>query len=128
MYERGDGVPQDYAEALRLLEGGTAGGDVTCLNCLAWLLATCPDDRIRNGERALSLAQRLVSIDSGPYHLDTLAAAYAATGRFDDAVRTENEAIEKLQAQKNSRASDLLAMRYRLTAYQDHKPWRDTLH
>jgi TPR repeat protein len=128
MYERGEGVPQDYAEALRLLEGGTAGGDVTCLACLSWLLATCPDDRIRNGERAVSLAQRLVSIDSQPGNMDTLAAAYAAAGRFEDAVRTQNEAIEKLQAQKDYRTETLVAMRNHLAAYQDHKPWLDPQH
>ncbi len=125
MYERGDGVPQDYAEALRLLEGGTAGGDVTCLACLTWLLATCPDDKIRNGERALSLAQRLVSIDPRPGHLDTLAAAYAANGRFDDAIRTQNQAIEKLKELKNHRASALVAMRNHLISYQAGKPWLD---
>lgn len=66
------------------------------LNALAWLLATSPDPAIRGAEEALRLAGRAVDLTGGRDSkvLDTLAAAQAAAGQFDDAVRTERRAIE----------------------------------
>jgi tetratricopeptide (TPR) repeat protein len=60
---------------------------------LAWLLATSPEV-LAPGE-ALRLADRAVTLTGhrNVAALDALAAAYAATGRFDDAVRTETEAL-----------------------------------
>jgi len=127
MYSDGKGVPQDYAEALRLLEPGTAEGDIMCLNCLAWLLATCPDDRFRDGNRALGLAQRLVAVDPKPAHIDTLAAAYAATGRFEDAIRTQNQAIATLE-KTDFDMTKMVEYRNHLASYEEHKPWRDPQH
>jgi tetratricopeptide (TPR) repeat protein len=66
------------------------------LNALAWLLATSPDPAIRGAEEALRLAGRAVELTGGrdPKVLDTLAAAQAAAGHFDEAVRTQRRAIE----------------------------------
>jgi tetratricopeptide (TPR) repeat protein len=69
--------------------------DVETLNNLAWLLSTCPDENVRNGRRAVTLAEKVAELTerkNGSY-LDTLAAAYAETRRFDDAVRVEQEAL-----------------------------------
>ena len=57
-------------------------------NDLAWLLATSQDPAVRDVNTATAAAEQLVKVDEQPQHLDTLAAAYAAAGRFDDAVRT----------------------------------------
>jgi tetratricopeptide (TPR) repeat protein len=70
------------------------------LNAVAWLLATCPDDQIRNGRKAVRFAERAVRLSEGDDKsasgdiLDTLAAAYAAVGKFKEAVRTQEEALE----------------------------------
>jgi tetratricopeptide (TPR) repeat protein len=70
------------------------------LNAVAWLLATCPDDQIRNGRKAVRFAERAVRLSEGDDKsasgdiLDTLAAAYAANGKYKDAVRTQEEALE----------------------------------
>src|SRR5207249_1015523 len=59
---------------------------------LAWLLATCPVDEIRDGHRALSLAMKLldVDVDGGKYFRDDiLAAAWAEVGNFDMAIHHE---------------------------------------
>lgn len=63
----------------------------------AWQYATCPEDRFRNGSRAIELAQQACEKSrwSIPSHLSTLAAAYAESGRFDDAVETQTKAIEQ---------------------------------
>ncbi len=69
-------------------------------NDAAWLLATCPDAKIRNPVRAIELAElacKATNRQNGSY-LDTLAAAYAAADRYDEAVKTGEEALERLKA------------------------------
>jgi tetratricopeptide (TPR) repeat protein len=69
-------------------------------NSLAWLLATSPEASLRNGEKAVQLAQRANELAGGrnPVVLHTLAAAFAEAGRFGDAVRSEQKAIELARA------------------------------
>jgi tetratricopeptide (TPR) repeat protein len=65
------------------------------LNNLAWILATHPDAQLRDGTRAVELASRAVQLtrtNSAPM-LDTLAVAYAETGRFAEAVETAKKAL-----------------------------------
>ena len=66
----------------------------TSLVGLAWLLATAPAADLRNASEAVALAERALSLVANPPPtvLDTLAAAYAADGRFDRAVATAREA------------------------------------
>jgi tetratricopeptide (TPR) repeat protein len=65
------------------------------LNGLAWLLATCPDERVRNGREAVRLAEQACTVTSrrNPDLLNTLAAAYAETGRFPEGINVAQEAI-----------------------------------
>jgi protein O-mannosyl-transferase len=66
------------------------------LNNLAWLLATQPDEKLRNAPEALRLATHAVALTrtNHPGPLDTLAAAYAAAGRFPEAVTAAQKAID----------------------------------
>jgi serine/threonine-protein kinase len=69
---------------------------VSVLNKLAWLFATCENPNYRAASRAVELAEsgcRLTAYQE-PRLLDTLAAAYAEAGRFDEAVRTAERALE----------------------------------
>ena len=69
---------------------------VSVLNKLAWLLATCENPDYRAPARAVELAERgckLIGYNE-PRLLDTLAAAYAEAGRFDEAVGTAERALE----------------------------------
>jgi len=67
-------------------------------NSLAWLLATCKDASFRDGKRALELALKAAEqAGSAWYTLDTLAAAYAADGQFELAVKTQEKAITALK-------------------------------
>jgi tetratricopeptide (TPR) repeat protein len=68
-------------------------------NNLAWVLATCGDASVRDGLRAVALAERanMLAGGSSPAILDTLAAAYAEAGRFGDAVRTAQAALKLVQ-------------------------------
>jgi tetratricopeptide (TPR) repeat protein len=95
--------------------------NVQMLSKVAWILATDTHDAVRNGARAVVLAERAakaVNYESGAA-LDTLAAAYAEAGRFDDAVRTERKAAAL--AGLAGRA----AVEERLELYSERKPYRD---
>ena len=64
------------------------------LNNLAFILAAAPDPELRDGERAIELAKRALESGgrSNPGILDTLAAALAETGRYEEAARTAQQA------------------------------------
>jgi tetratricopeptide (TPR) repeat protein len=69
--------------------------DVAVLNLLAWTLATHADAGLRNGARAVTLAERarVLTGDADPLVLDTLAAAFAEVGRVADAATTARRAV-----------------------------------
>ncbi len=95
------------------------------LNNLAWVLATCPDASIRNGPRAVALAQQAERLSEGkdPALLGTLAAACAEAGRFADAVQTARRALDLAVAQTN--ASQAETLRTQLRRYESGSPLRD---
>ena len=97
------------------------------MNQLAWALATCPEPSIRDGAKAVELAQRAVDLSDGrePAVLDTLAAAYAEAGRFPLAVETAERARKLAAAQNNTVLADKLGARIKL--YQSDAPYREVL-
>lgn len=70
---------------------------------LAWILATTPDSELRDGSQAVILAERANELASGrdASILRTLAAAYAEAGRFADAIKTAESAMDTAKAQPN---------------------------
>jgi Flp pilus assembly protein TadD len=66
------------------------------LNNLAWLYATCPDPGLRDGSKAVRFATRACDLTEWEeaHILDTLAAAHAELGEFEEAVRWQSRAIE----------------------------------
>lgn len=93
-------------------------------NNLAWVLATCWNPDYRNGALALQHAQKADQLlPNHPDVLDTLAAAYAETGRFAEAATTQERSIGLLE--KQGRKEALENARLRLSYYQAQKPWRD---
>lgn len=85
---------------------------------LAWLLATCAQDDIRDGQRAVKLATsaRGRSEWRPEFQLETLAAAYAETGNFADATKWVKQALElKPDSQK---------LMTQLKLYETRKPYR----
>jgi len=67
---------------------------------LAWLLATCPEASLRDGPKAVELAQQANATTGGanPMILHTLAAAFAEAGQFGDARKNVQKAIELASA------------------------------
>lgn len=90
------------------------------LNDYAWLLATSPSAKVRDGELAVSQAQAAVAKDNRADFLDTLATAYAESGDFESAVRTQRQAL----AQAVGRDAKLIAeLEARLKLFEAGKPW-----
>jgi tetratricopeptide (TPR) repeat protein len=94
------------------------------LNTLAWVLATQQDDRYRNGAEALRLAQQAAALtgEKRPVILNTLAAAYAETGQFDDAANTARKALAL--ARQSGQAGLVQTIEHALDAYQARQPFR----
>lgn len=92
-------------------------------NDLAWLMATCPAGTYRDGTRAVELAEKAVTLIDATGCLDTLAAAYAEAGRFQDAITTQEKAITKLKQEGETK--DLPEFEERLSSYKAGKPWRE---
>jgi spermidine synthase len=94
-------------------------------NNLAWIYSAHGDPKFRNGEKAVKLAERICDISgrSDPALLDTLAAAYAETGRFEEARQTAREAADLAQ----SKGFELLAtdINGRIRLYQSNRPFRE---
>jgi tetratricopeptide (TPR) repeat protein len=93
------------------------------LSSWAWQLATCPDPQFRDGKKALQYARNANEKLGGkdPERLDTVAAAYAELGQFDEARKWEKQAIELLGPKANARRQ---AMQARLKLYETGKPFR----
>ena len=100
--------------------------DGNALNNLAWVLATFPADPIRDGKRAVELAEKATTLPGGniPVVLRTLAAAYAEAGDFSKATNTAQRAIDLATAQNNN--SLLATLRHELELYQARTPYRES--
>jgi tetratricopeptide (TPR) repeat protein len=98
---------------------------VTAQNNLAWLLATSPDPSLRDGRKAVELAQPAVQLSGGvsPQILDTLAAAYAEAGRFPEATETARRALELCVAQNNKPLADVIQNQLKL--FEAHSPYHE---
>ena len=101
-------------------------------NDLAWVLATVSPAALRDGPRAVELAEQANQNSGGgdPIILRTLAAAYAEAGRFDDAVRTAQKAIVLARATGQSGLVEQLDAQLNLYAakhpfHQDSKQFED---
>jgi tetratricopeptide (TPR) repeat protein len=90
-------------------------------NNLAWLLATCPDERSRNGTEAVANARRACELDGGRawQYLGTLAAAYAESGDFETA-RQLQERVVGLADDRNKREC-----RFRLDLYKQGRAYHE---
>jgi tetratricopeptide (TPR) repeat protein len=97
--------------------------DSGLLNNLAWLLATAPEEKLRNGKRALELATQACELTGYkmPHILSTLAAAYAENGDFENARKWSAKAVEiGMKGQDEE-------LKKELESYKQNKPWRDAL-
>jgi tetratricopeptide (TPR) repeat protein len=94
-------------------------------NSLSWVLATSPDGAVRNGARAVSLAEEVQRLSSGnnPTFVATLAAAYAEASRFPEAIETAKRALQLAIARNKMAQADRLQQQ--LALYQAGSPYRE---
>ena len=91
----------------------------------AWIFATSSNPAVRNGRQAVedaNLACRIDSWDTWDY-IDTLAAAYAEAGDFENAIKFAEKAIKKAR-----QADGVEDVHKRLALYQQHRPFRVAQH
>jgi tetratricopeptide (TPR) repeat protein len=119
-----------YAEQLAILDAGIqqCGGSTATgfRNDYAYVLASCPEERFRDGPRALRMALEAVAEGKGahPSYLDTLAAAYAEVGQFAKAVETSRRAIALLQSREMPEEV-VASFRNNLERYEAGRPVRE---
>jgi len=114
-----DAIAQ-YRDVLRI-----APDNVAAQTNLAWLLATAGDPSLRNGSEAVLLAERAESESSRSENhaivLRILAAAYAETGRFVEAKKIAEQALQTAEIQGNSTLSG--ALRDEISLYELGLPY-----
>jgi tetratricopeptide (TPR) repeat protein len=109
---------------VQITEGGGSDGirrrAAMVLNAAAWARATHPDAKHRDGAKAVRFAATASKLtkESNPTYLDTLAAAYAESGMFDEAIKYQKRAIDL--AAKDAKAE----LQARLALYEAKNPYR----
>jgi tetratricopeptide (TPR) repeat protein len=90
-------------------------------NGLAWLLSTSPDDRVRDGKKAVEYANKACTLSEwkDPNMVDTLAAACAESGDYQQAIKWATQYL----ATPNLIEKEIPGARSRLALYQAHKPY-----
>ena len=116
-----------YQEACELLHDKVRLDNPQLINRLAFLLATCPDDALRDSRAALEYARRLCPRTEScrAEYLDTLAAALAETGRYEEASAVARQALERMRHARLPEDNILVRrIRERLRLYEAQRPYR----
>jgi tetratricopeptide (TPR) repeat protein len=121
---RGDHVRQLQVlnQAVQDAENYLANDPGPLLNRRAWLLATCPNDEVRDGAQALQDARRACEWVrwNDPIYLDTFAAAHAENQNFSEAIRWQTKALSLLTIGDDNRDYES-----RLKLYEQGKTFRE---
>ena len=110
-----------YGQALEI-----APQDMLSRNNLAWILATSSDASIRDGAKAVVLAEQAVQLSGGknPIFFRTLAASYAEEGRFSEALAAAERGMKMAAVQDNRGLVNALGREIAL--YRARSPLRET--
>jgi hypothetical protein len=113
------------AEARDRIEAARArhAGDPALAHLLARVLAASSLDAVRDPERAAALMGELVELRPSSPHLETMAMAHAAVGRFDEAIAWQERALAA--ATQAGIARDVESARRHLAAYRERRPVLD---
>ena len=121
----------DYEKAIKELGETDADADPRTRaeaaginNNLAWVLATSPNESVRDGKKAQKYAEQAAKLSdyTEAHILSTLAAAYAENGKIEDAVKWSKKAVELGQKEDHEQIEQLEA---ELKSYEEKKPWRE---
>ncbi len=121
-------VQNKYSDSLLHLRLALDGepDQVPVLVLAASLMATSTESEVRNGPEAVILAERALELTQGKDTsvLDTLSAAYAEAGHFDEAKQTVDQAIAL--AEKQGDANLVAKLKAHRAKYDASKPLRDS--
>jgi tetratricopeptide (TPR) repeat protein len=95
---------------------------------IAWVLATCPDAKIRNAREAFEIVKtEIMAKPNEVTALAALAATYAEAGDFKQAIEYQKKAINQVQRFREGprRRRYLSAAEAGLSLYQANRPYRD---
>lgn len=114
-----------FADARTLLEAGFAADptDAVTVDALVRLLAAAPDDAVRDGAQAVRIAEQFAQTSASAEASEILAMAYAEVGRFDEAVRLQEQVIQAFFVD-SKRAAMMPFLTMNLEAYQKKQPVR----
>jgi uncharacterized protein len=118
------GVPEDCGKSIEWFMRAASGGYIESKNNAAWMLATCPDSKHRNGRRAVELIEEAIQQlgrDAG--YISTLAAAYAEIGEFVRAMEYQEESIW-LMRREGATDKRVAEAQVRLESFKNRKAWR----
>jgi len=142
-YENGRGVVKDDVTAVTWYRRAADRGLTEAMSSMAWVLATSPNGRVRNGSEALRWAQVAQQRENSAKHLAVMAAAHAELGAYSSAIMSIEQAIALKQREvdgaglvrsgrddtgllRNAGGIDSLpTLRARLDAYRKGQPTRD---
>ena len=115
---------KDYEEAYKL-----KSDDSGLLNNFAWVLATSPDDKLRNGKRSIEMGLKACQLTGfeQAHILSTLAAGYAETGDFENALKYSAQAVERGAADPELTAETREQLQKEVDNYKHKKPTRELL-
>jgi len=109
---------RDFRHAVRLMPN-----DPSAQNVIAWFLATCLDERFRNGAEAVSAAKKACELSHWKRSdcIDTLAATYAEAGDFDQAAKYERRSLNDPSSKTRKEREERVAL------FEQRKPFREDL-
>lgn len=109
---------QDFEQVIKLKPKASSA-----YNHSAWILATCPDDKLRDGKKAVELATKACELSKWKKYafVETLAAAYAEAGNFEQAVKYQKQASNMAGISEDDRTN----FQNRVELYLQHKPYRE---
>jgi tetratricopeptide (TPR) repeat protein len=109
---------RDYlVEAMRVYPN-----ELAFANALARVLAAAPDDKVRDGRRALATIQPVIALVRARDTLETMAMAQAEAGQFSEAATWQKEAIAAAEQANRPEIAQRIADNLRL--YESRKPCR----
>jgi tetratricopeptide (TPR) repeat protein len=105
---------EDATAIIRLLPEDAKG-----YNALAVLLATCSEEKFRDGKKAVEYATKACELTSWKANFcwETLAAAFAENGQYEDAIKWQKKFLDSTALKKRAKE--------RLSLYEEKKPYRD---
>lgn len=117
-------LAENYAEARVRVEESLVEQptNVELAHLLARVMATAPDERVRDGERARQLAERLFDAAPSLERAETVAMALAELARYEEAIDWQGKVIAQLERAGDARG--LAPARERLELYRAGRPCR----